>query len=85
MAERLIQCANDPSAPWSARIQAAVSVLDRAWGKAPERIELAGDSGQPMLVIRIVDPGGESGETIELGAAEPQSGEGFTLRLGNGK
>lgn len=85
MAQRLIDCANDPNAPWASRVQAASAVLDRAWGKAPERIELGGDSSQPMLLIRIVDPDGEAAETITLGAVEPQQNDGFTLKLGAGK
>lgn len=75
----------DASQPGSVRLAAASAVLDRAWGKAPERIELGGDSSQPMLLIRIVDPGGEANEIIELGASEPQPADGFTLKLGGGK
>ena len=97
MADRLIECANDHDAPWSARIAAATAILDRAWGKPKETVEIAGDSGVPMLTIRIVDPNGsESGETITINAAPEAAqpaleastapaSDSFTLSFGRGK
>ena len=60
MAETLVKCALDESAPWPARISAAVSVLDRAWGKPKDTG--AGDApGVPALRIEFVSS--ETNET----------------------
>jgi hypothetical protein len=38
--ETLAEIMNDIDAPKSARVQAATSILDRGWGKAPQTIEM---------------------------------------------
>lgn len=94
MAQRLIDCANDRTAPWAARISAAVSVLDRAWGKPKEQVELHNESGVPMLTLRFIDPHGVAAdETVTItmpqealaappGAPAPDD---FTLSFGKRK
>jgi hypothetical protein len=37
---RLIAIVDDPEAPYSAHIAAASAVLDRAWGKAKQSVEI---------------------------------------------
>lgn len=88
MLARMIECANDTNAPWASRVQAANAVLDRAWGKAPERVELGDNGKKPMLIISIVDPGAsESAETLTISTSEPETAEdcGFQLHLAGGK
>jgi hypothetical protein len=36
----LVSAMEDPSAPWSCRIQAALLVADRAFGRAPQSVSL---------------------------------------------
>lgn len=91
MADTLIACAKDSDAPWSARIAAAASVLDRAWGKPKEQVEISNESGVPMLTLRFVDPNGVAAdETVTLlttdqaGAGAPAEAE-FALTFRRGK
>lgn len=53
--ETVIDCMRDKEAPWPARIAAANVVLERAWGKAPERLAIDGQ-GIGTLRIEFVDP-----------------------------
>lgn len=78
----------DANQPGSVRLAAANAILDRAWGKAPERVELGDNGKQPMLIISIVDPGAsESAETLTISTSEPETAEdcGFQLHLAGGK
>ena len=63
MAETLIACAKDASAPWPSRIAAAV----RAWGKPKEHLQLDGE-GAALLRIQFVDIGDVTTVTIQAPA-----------------
>ena len=52
----LVACMNDEDAPWAARVVAANSLLDRAWGKAKEPLEVRG-GGVTSVTIRSVNHG----------------------------
>ena len=51
----LAECIRDPNAPWPSRITAATTILDRAWGKPREHVQIDGD-GIASLRIVFVDP-----------------------------
>ncbi len=65
----LIQCMNDPNAPWPARVAAAHGLLDRAWGKAPQDLAVDSDSAA-FLRIQFVDAGDTTTVTIQRPTAE---------------
>ncbi|MBS1026119.1 MULTISPECIES: DUF5681 domain-containing protein [Gluconobacter] len=55
--EALAQIAGKATAPESARVSAANALLDRAWGKAKETVEISGQDGAPLgLVVTVVRP-----------------------------
>lgn len=60
MLEVAIGIARDPYMNPQARLNAAAMVIERAWGKPKEQLELAHASGAQLLRIEIVDPGGET-------------------------
>lgn len=71
------------STPPAVRLAATMAILDRAWGKPKEQIEIAGDSGVPMLTIKIVDPNSDiPEETITINAAPEPAGDAFVLPIG---
>lgn len=51
----LIACMEDEAAPWPSRIAAATTIVDRAWGKPKEHVQIDGD-GIASLRIEFVDP-----------------------------
>ncbi|WP_215747867.1 DUF5681 domain-containing protein [Gluconobacter sp. P1C6_b] len=53
----LAEIAGSPASPESARVSAANALLDRAWGKAKETVEISGQDGAPLgLVVTVVRP-----------------------------
>ncbi|KXV41820.1 DUF5681 domain-containing protein [Gluconobacter albidus] len=55
--EALAEIAGSPASPESARVSAANALLDRAWGKAKETVEISGQDGAPLgLVVTVVRP-----------------------------
>ena len=57
----------DKNQPGHVRLAAASAVLDRAWGKPKEQVEVSNEAGIPMLTLRFVNPdGGEADETITI-------------------
>lgn len=55
--EALAQIAAKASAPESARVSAANALLDRAWGKPKDTVEISGQDGAPLgLVVTVVRP-----------------------------
>ncbi|MCZ6611237.1 MAG: hypothetical protein O6941_01270 [Planctomycetota bacterium] len=77
--ETLALVMNSAKAPWSARIQAANSILDRGWGKSPQTIErepTAYDNltlDQRLALIAAIDAldADESGEGGDTPGASP--------------
>lgn len=47
----------------TARIGAANALLDRAWGKAKDRMEISGDGSAPALVVSFIKPGEKKDDT----------------------
>jgi len=70
--ETLKQCMRDKNAPWANRVTAAGMLLDRAWGKPTQQVELDTQAAGPSLLrIEIVSVDGRPTETIEIpGVAE---------------
>lgn len=63
----------DKHQPGSVRLAASEAVLNRAWGKPKEQVELHNENGVPMLTLRFVDPSGAvADETVTL--LTPESG-----------
>ena len=61
----LRRIAGDAQAPASAQVAAATALLDRAWGRPPQRIEL----DEPSLAaadntLRLIQPGDEDYESL---------------------
>ncbi|MBR0560060.1 DUF5681 domain-containing protein [Neokomagataea anthophila] len=55
--EALAEIAGNKTAPESARVSAANSLLDRAWGKPKDTVEIQGQDGAPLgLVVTMVRP-----------------------------
>lgn len=78
MLETMIACARDKEAPWPARISAAAAVLERAWGKPKETVQLNGD-GIATLRIQFVDERSDGptidGEAFQLSLKPPKESE----------
>ena len=54
------------------RLNAATAIMDRAWGKPKEHVEVSDSNGAAMLRITIVDPNGsEETLTIDAPGADP--------------
>jgi len=70
----LKECMRDTQAPWPARVTAATALLDRAWGKPKEHVEVESVSTS-LLRIEIVDPNGHVDETITINGSQPIDGE----------
>lgn len=47
----LIGIATDEDKPPAARVKAAETLLDRAWGKPRQSVELSGDADNPLETI----------------------------------
>lgn len=75
-----IACAEDTEAPWPARVNAALAVLDRAWGKPKEHVQVDGD-GIATLRIQFVDARDEQNGTVITGAACATDAETFQIAL----
>ncbi len=59
---------NDANASASARVAAAVALLDRAWGRPAQRVEVDEDPGPPpseRVPVRLISPGDEDFEPLE--------------------
>ena len=56
---------NDAEASWPARVLAANSLLDRAWGKPKQAVAVRDQGSTSMLRIEIVDPNGQT-ETVTI-------------------
>src|SRR4051794_30912879 len=62
----LLECMNSPEAPWPVRVTAASAVIDRAWGKPKEHIDLAGADSIQSITLNIVRPQGDATETLTI-------------------
>lgn len=55
--EALVRVASDAAAPSAAQVSAAEAILNRAWGKPKDTVELQGADGAPLpLVVQFVRP-----------------------------
>lgn len=56
--QTLVDVAGSPKASESARVSAAVAILDRGYGKPFQAVQLSGDANAPVQVVQytIVDP-----------------------------
>ncbi|GAJ29725.1 DUF5681 domain-containing protein [Acidomonas methanolica] len=55
--DALAEIAGNKKAPEAARVSAANALLDRAWGKAKETVQISGEGGVPVgLVVTVVRP-----------------------------
>jgi len=53
----LAEIAGDGAAPCAARVSASEAILNRAWGKPKDTVELQGTDGAPLpLVVQFVRP-----------------------------
>jgi len=53
----LAEIAGDSGAPCAARVSASEAILNRAWGKPKDTVELQGADGAPLpLVVQFVRP-----------------------------
>ena len=64
--EAIIECMQDPNAPWPARIKACELILERAWGKPDQRL-LRDEEGISSLSIKFVAPDGTERPYDEVG------------------
>src|SRR4051812_28260842 len=55
--QTVIECMQDPNAPWPARIKACELILERAWGKPEQRV-LRNEEGISSFTIKFVAPDG---------------------------
>ena len=58
----------DDNAPPSARVSAAVALLDRAWGRPAQRVELDEDPSPPpseRVPVRLISPEDDDFEPLE--------------------
>jgi len=78
----LSEIAKNPKALAVARVSAANALLDRAWGKPTQAVEMSGPDGGPVPVAAAVAPLGpeQAAELLhvlhELGQLAPQAAEG---------
>ena len=49
--QALVQVMRDPESPPPARVAAANSILDRAFGKPRQEVEHSGDAAQPLEIL----------------------------------
>ena len=59
---------NNVEAPASARVSAATVLLDRAWGRPAQRVELDEDPGPPpteRVPVRLIGPGDDDFEPLD--------------------
>lgn len=56
--QTLVDVASNAKASESARVSAAVAILDRGYGKPFQAVQLSGDANAPVQVVQytIVDP-----------------------------
>jgi hypothetical protein len=47
----IVKIARDPKVPAAARVSAVAHLLDRAYGRPPQAIELSGDPNKPVEVV----------------------------------
>jgi hypothetical protein len=66
----LVECINDASAPWPARVVAANSILDRAFGKPKETLQFDGADAVTSITLQIVRPGAD-GEQAPVQSTPP--------------
>lgn len=57
MFEVLAEVANDATEPAAARVAAAKAVLDRAYGRPRQSVEVGGAQDLPALTVEFVGPG----------------------------
>ncbi len=57
--ETLVTICGDGEQPAAARVAAANSLLDRAWGKARQGVELTGEDGAPIYIVTGVPRAGD--------------------------
>lgn len=69
--DTLASIARDPEQPGRARVAAAEVILDRGWGKAPQKLELEGLSQLPDNVIDAILTACDLIESGKLDAARP--------------
>src|SRR4051794_41076676 len=79
----LLECMNSPEAPWPVRVTAASAVIDRAWGKPKEHIDLAGADSIQSITLNIVSANGTGEtETLTINGSDAQSAPGtITVRM----
>ena len=53
--QTIVECMQDPNAPWPTRIKACELILERAWGK-PDQRALRNEEGISSLTIKFVAP-----------------------------
>lgn len=56
--QTLVDVASNPKASESARVSAAIAILDRGYGKPFQAVKLSGDADAPVHMVQytIVDP-----------------------------
>ncbi len=62
---RLIAIVDDPEAPYAAQIAAAVHVLDRAWGKAKQSVEVEQQGRSLEQILYAIIAAREAEEAAE--------------------
>jgi len=70
--EGLAAVLRDEKAPPSARVSAAIALLDRGWGRAPQNINIRGTIEQ--FVIDIIQSLDDRAEERELGEDDDEPG-----------
>ncbi|HEV7434198.1 MAG TPA: hypothetical protein VGO22_04930 [Pseudorhizobium sp.] len=61
----LVEIMKDQAAPHAARVSASNSVLDRAWGKAPQSLQHSGPNGGPIQTVDLTNMSEEQLNALE--------------------